>query len=144
MSDIKSLVKVDIILIKRALDNYNERLQKIEQDHDLAILKYKDGYKFSWWDKVRGRHKWTSERLFEWDRNQLSWYRSSCEHLYLAGLLTWDDMCFYRGMGGIVKDFLKNVLETEVEEIYLDASCLSFVKHWVNGGGRRTVPLKLA
>lgn len=132
MANIKSLVKVDAEIIKVAVDNHNTKVEKLEKDVDEALLKYKDGYKFSWWDKVRGRHNWTSEQLLDFDRKNVGWYVSTCELLYMANLLTWEDYMFYHEVSSNAKDFLRNVLETGVSEVYLDAYCLAFVKDYSN------------
>jgi hypothetical protein len=132
MSDNKSLVKVSLHTISVALENHKERIAKLNKDFDEAILKFKDGYEFSWWDKIKGRDKWSSEKLFDYSRDKVGWYRNSCEHLWLHGLLSYEDICVYRGLRGTTKDFLKNVLETDVSEVYLDAPCLSFVSYWTN------------
>lgn len=128
MSDIKSLVKIDRQLVVTAVENYDKRKDLLDKESEEGILKWKDNYKFSWWDKVRGRDKWDSEKLFYYDREKSCYWTSMYSDLYAHDLISQDAMATYWILDTRTRDFLSSALYSGSEEIYLDSKCLSFIK----------------
>lgn len=128
MSDIKSLVRVDRVLIANALENYDKKVAALEKEAEEGVQKYKDGYKFSWWDRVRGRDKWDSEKLFYFDRERNDYWTSMYSDLYACGLLSQEAMLTCQLRDTKSRDFLSSALYSGSEEFYLDDKCLRFIK----------------
>lgn len=128
MSDIKSLVKVNRQLVVTAVENYDKKVSILEKEAEEGIAKWKDDYKFSWWDKVRGRDKWDSEKLFYYDREKSGYWTSMYCDLYRHKLISQKAMATYLLLDTHSRDFLSSTLYSGSEEIYLDDKCLSFVR----------------
>lgn len=129
MSDIKSLVKIDRQLVVTAVENYDKKISILEKEAEEGVEKYKDGYKFSWWDRVRGRDKLTSKELFSYDREKSGYWFSMYTHLYGCGLISQESMTIYHLMNTRVRDYLSVTLYSGSEDVYLDSNCLSFIKN---------------
>lgn len=129
MSDIKSLVKIDRQLVATAVENYDKKINLLEKEAEEGIEKYKDGYKFSWWDRIRGRDKLTPKELFSYDREKSGYWFNMYTHLYGCGLISQESMTTYHLMNTRVRNYLDNTLYSGSEDVYLDSNCLCFIKN---------------
>lgn len=129
MSDIKSLVRVDRQLVVTAVENYDKKINQLEKEAEEGIAQWKDDYKFSWWDKFRGRDKWDSEKLFYYAREKSGYWTSMYQDLYRHKLISQEAMTTYLMRDHHSRDFLDSVLYSGSAEVYLDNKCLSFVRN---------------
>lgn len=120
MSEIKSLVKVDRQLVVISVENYDKKIILMDKEAREGIEKYKDDYKFSWWDKVRGRDKLTSKELFSYDRDKSCYWFSMYTHLYGCGLISQESMSTYHLMNTRVRDYLSDTLYSGSDDVRMD------------------------
>ena len=117
-----SMCRVELKDLEAALDNYNTIYEAAEIDLALAFEVYKSEYKFSFFDKLFGKHKLSGKAL--WYDKVDSWYHPS---KYLLG----DEA--HNAFKFISHKALQRVLDLVIsksDDIYLEGKELEFYTYY--------------
>lgn len=126
--DTTSYVKVDRFTLEEAWEGYQQALKEAEKNYAVAVLKYKDTVKFNWWDKWKGRDKWSSEELLNFDVLR-SWL-TKAGILRMAKLISREDYEIISGYGSKWRDEVSAMLDVQSSEFYLCMGTLRWVNDW--------------